>query len=208
MPDSERERQYSIAELEELTGQPRRTIHHYISTGLLPRAEGKGPSAYYTHEHYLKLRLISLLVDSGVRPELIQKSLAGWSVQDMERLVHLSEEQPLDDLDKIGRWLDRASNPPQRAAQRIGAQLSMAYDAAPQRAPRPASARPPADLLARAASNPLPSPTAWERIRIGDQLEIAYPLKNDRQQARKIEQLKDFVQHLFADELDDPTSTD
>ena len=71
---NDRER-YSISQLEEETGQQRRTIHHYISRGLLPKAEGSGPKAYYTREHYLRLRLISLLVQVGVGTDRIQTSL-------------------------------------------------------------------------------------------------------------------------------------
>ena len=48
----------TIRELEELTGFSARSIHHYISRGLLPGAQGSGPAARYGKEHLLRLKLI------------------------------------------------------------------------------------------------------------------------------------------------------
>ena len=96
---------YTIAELEEKTGQPRRTIHHYVSRGLLPKAEGRGPAAYYTREHYLKLSLIGLLAEAGIGTDMIQRSFETWSLDDMEQLVEMAQNQSIDDLDTLGRWL-------------------------------------------------------------------------------------------------------
>ena len=212
------DRQYSIGELEEQTGQSRRTIHHYISTGLLPRPEGKGSGSYYTHEHLLKLRLITLLAEAGLKPELIQNSLEGWTEHDMQGLVDMAEGQTFDDLDKIGRWLRKAA-PAAQPARRMARDLERfdAELAAPSEAPRrysamtartvmaseqnlpPRSWRPPASPHPQRPS--LPSSEHWERIRIGDRLEISYPIKNDRAFSEKIHRLREFLEHLFEEEL-------
>jgi len=229
------QQRYSISQLEEETGQQRRTIHHYISRGLLPKAEGSGPKAYYTREHYLRLRLISLLVEAGVGTDLIQSSLEGWSAEDMERLVSMAEGQQLDDLDKLSRWLNRSELPlqdmdvallmdeaagahePPPAARRIAEDL---FDweregGSPKDAPmrgRPAQrnmnlgfssdAMRMSSASSKPPSAPLPRPDHWERIRIGEDLEISYRSKGNRLTGKKIHQLKEVVRSLFADELE------
>lgn len=238
---NDRER-YLISQLEEETGQQRRTIHHYISRGLLPKAEGSGPKAYYTREHYLRLKLISLLVEAGVGTDLIQTSLAGWSLEDMERLVNLAEGQRLDDLDKLSRWLTRAEmpfpeyeaelllseEPETHPAKRIARDLTRLPRSEWTELREVAPGKPEQQRMnlgfesslmsTRAVSDdrslseppraPLPRPDSWERIRIGDDLEIAYRAKSDRRMGKKIYQLKELLRTLFAEELarDSPTN--
>jgi len=48
---------YRRADLE-AEGFPPTTIRYYISLGLLPRAHGRGPHAYYTDEHLNRLKAI------------------------------------------------------------------------------------------------------------------------------------------------------
>jgi len=217
---SETER-YSIAELEETTGQPRRTIHHYISRGLLPKAEGSGPKAFYTREHFLRLRLITLLVEAGVGTDLIQGSLERWSIEDMERLVNLAEGKSLDDLDKLGRWLNRADMPLETSEGALMPSRAIAHDLAEWQEgqflqkkstrPRPVqqsmhlgySSAPPASAAPSSPRASLPRPDRWERIRVGNDVEIAYRTKSDRSTRRKIQQLEELVAELFADELAD-----
>jgi DNA-binding transcriptional MerR regulator len=101
------EKRYSIGELEHVTGIKRRTIHHYISQGLLPPAVGSGPSAYYVQEHFLRLRLISLL-GNVVRTDKIKRALDLWSEDEMQRMVDLAEGRRVRDLDALRRWLGKS----------------------------------------------------------------------------------------------------
>jgi DNA-binding transcriptional MerR regulator len=101
------EERYSIGELEHMTGIKRRTIHHYISQGLLPQAVGSGPSAYYLQEHFLRLRLISLL-GNVVRTDKIKRALDLWSEDEMQRMVDLADGRRVRDLDTLRSWLGRS----------------------------------------------------------------------------------------------------
>lgn len=59
-------RAYSIRELEQVTGVPRTTIHFYLRTGLLPRAQKTAASrSLYTDEHVKILRTIAELKGQG-----------------------------------------------------------------------------------------------------------------------------------------------
>lgn len=45
------EPRFTLHELEEASGMPRRTIRLYVSRGLVPPALGRGRSSYYTRRH-------------------------------------------------------------------------------------------------------------------------------------------------------------
>ncbi|HEX5167178.1 MAG TPA: MerR family transcriptional regulator [Thermomicrobiales bacterium] len=83
---------WSVRELAEQAGTTVRTIHYYISEGLLPPPAGATRSATYSEAHLARLRLIGALRDEG---------LALASIR--QRLAPLSDEQALDvvaDLDE------------------------------------------------------------------------------------------------------------
>lgn len=52
---------YKISELAEEAGVTKRTIHYYISKGLLLPPEGTGVNSLYNDEHLKRLRLIKKL---------------------------------------------------------------------------------------------------------------------------------------------------
>lgn len=71
MPDQD----YSIQNLCDKTGLPRRTIHFYTQQGLLPPPNGAGPGARYDDRHLLRLQLIPLLRQQGLRLDQIRMQL-------------------------------------------------------------------------------------------------------------------------------------
>jgi DNA-binding transcriptional MerR regulator len=50
--------QFSIAEVEDLTGLTARTVRFYITEGIIPPAHGRGPSAKYDRNQVMRLRLV------------------------------------------------------------------------------------------------------------------------------------------------------
>ena len=69
--------EYSIQELSEITGLPRRTIHFYVQQGLMPPPEGAGVGTRYFEQHLLCLRLIPLLREKGLKLDEIRERLKG-----------------------------------------------------------------------------------------------------------------------------------
>lgn len=78
--------EYSIQEICERTGLPRRTIHFYTQQGLLPPPAGAGLGARYSAIHLLRLRLIPLLRRRGLRLDQIRERFDQSTLEELERL--------------------------------------------------------------------------------------------------------------------------
>ncbi len=82
------EQDYSIQDLCDLTGLPRRTIHFYTQQGLLPPPSSAGLGARYTGQHLKRLRLIPLLRQKGLRLDQIRERFQTASDEELETLIH------------------------------------------------------------------------------------------------------------------------
>ena len=59
----------------------------YVQQGLLPPPSGAGLGARYAEEHLLRLRLIPLLRQQGLRLDQIRAKLAGQQVSELQALA-------------------------------------------------------------------------------------------------------------------------
>jgi DNA-binding transcriptional MerR regulator len=57
---------YTIKELSDITGYPRRTIRYYIQIGLLESPEGRGRRGLYSDSQLTKLKTIKSLQEKGM----------------------------------------------------------------------------------------------------------------------------------------------
>jgi DNA-binding transcriptional MerR regulator len=78
---------YTIQDLCDRTGLPRRTIHFYTGQELLPPPVGAGPGAFYTTEHLVRLHLIPLLRRQGLRLDEIRQKFHNLTPEDCARLL-------------------------------------------------------------------------------------------------------------------------
>ncbi len=97
-------KEYSIQELCDKTGLPRRTIHFYSQQGILPPPDGVGLGAHYYEGHLVRLMLIPALRKQGLRLDDIRSRLAGM------------------DLDSLKALYDQVREPPQPAAAKMTGQ--------------------------------------------------------------------------------------
>jgi DNA-binding transcriptional MerR regulator len=86
---------YSIQDLCEKTGLPRRTIHFYSQQGLLPPPAGAGPGTRYDDRHLLRLQIILRLRQQGLRLDDIRQRLQGVDLSDLHSLQK-QLEMPLE----------------------------------------------------------------------------------------------------------------
>lgn len=106
---------YEIAELEEETGIPARTIRYYISRGLLAPAYGRGPSATYDLGHLLRLRLITRYKQERRPLDEIRERLGEMSDADVEAALGMQVAPPTDTWRRIMLHRDielHVRNPP------------------------------------------------------------------------------------------------
>ncbi|MCC7140758.1 MAG: MerR family transcriptional regulator [Candidatus Eisenbacteria bacterium] len=73
------ERTYSIQELVQASGVPRRTVRYYVQLGLIPAPEGAGRGHYYRDEHLRRLIRLREWQDQGRSLEEIRAAFAGES---------------------------------------------------------------------------------------------------------------------------------
>lgn len=81
---------YDIQELVTQSGVPRRTIYFYVQQGVLPPPEGAGLAAHYTEDHLLRLRLIPLLRQEGLRLDDIRARFTQLSGEEMRSMLSSS----------------------------------------------------------------------------------------------------------------------
>lgn len=86
------ETRYTIQDLCDRTGLPRRTIHFYTGQELLPPPVGAGPGAYYTAEHLARLRLIPLLRRQGLRLDEIRRKFQSLQPAEFFNLLAALEQ--------------------------------------------------------------------------------------------------------------------
>ena len=70
------EPRFSLAELVEASGLAERTVRHFIASGLVPPALGRGRSRYYTPEHLARLELVARLRADRLSVDEIRERLA------------------------------------------------------------------------------------------------------------------------------------
>jgi DNA-binding transcriptional MerR regulator len=84
---------FDIQKLVNESGVPRRTIYFYVQQGLLPPPQGAGLAAFYTQEHLLRLHLIPILRDAGLRLDDIRGRFAQMSSDEMRLQVKEAGER-------------------------------------------------------------------------------------------------------------------
>ncbi len=91
------ESEWSVRDLAEQAGTTVRTIHYYISEGLLPPAAGTTRNASYSAAHLARLRLIAALREEGLALSRIR-----------QRLAPLSDEQAIEVAGELDTYLSQA----------------------------------------------------------------------------------------------------
>ena len=84
--------EYRISELAEKAGVSKRTIHYYISKGLIPPALGAGVNSTYNDEHLYRVMYIKALQSQYFPLDKIKTMVTGLSLNDVREKI---EEQLL-----------------------------------------------------------------------------------------------------------------
>jgi DNA-binding transcriptional MerR regulator len=85
------ESMYSIAQICQLCGLPRRTIHFYTQQNILPPPIGLGAGAKYDDSHLNRLRAIPILRKSGKKLDQIREVFEHLSDQEICEFVNKNQ---------------------------------------------------------------------------------------------------------------------
>ncbi len=83
--------EYTIQELSDLTGVPRRTIHFYTQQEILPPPEGAGLSTRYRQIHLVRLKLVPILRQEGLRLDQIRNYYKSQAPAELESRLAKAE---------------------------------------------------------------------------------------------------------------------
>lgn len=87
------EKRFRIGELSERAQVTRRTVHYYLSRGLLPNSEGKGVGTYYSDEHLYRILLIKKLQESYLPLDEIKNIITRLSLEEVKEQLDNKAEQ-------------------------------------------------------------------------------------------------------------------
>src|SRR5512133_1278980 len=93
---------YDIQDLVNVSGVPRRTVYFYVQQGVLPPPEGAGLAARYGEDHLLRLRLIPVLRQQGLRLDEIRARFAKMSADEMRQALAAGQVASKGDAPKAG----------------------------------------------------------------------------------------------------------
>jgi DNA-binding transcriptional MerR regulator len=114
------ELEYTISELEKLTGFPRRTIHFYTKQRLIPPPKGRAGGARYSNIHVFRLRLIKHLQPTQLKLTGIKQYLDSLPQRDLETQFEKLEREAIEKLrNKSGRPDKSKSTPIQSLLERL-----------------------------------------------------------------------------------------
>jgi len=77
--------EYRVSELAEKAGVTKRTIHYYISRGLIPPPEGMGVGSTYREEHLVRILLVKKLQEQYLPLDRIRQIMASLSLEQVKQ---------------------------------------------------------------------------------------------------------------------------
>jgi DNA-binding transcriptional MerR regulator len=136
------ELEYTISELEKLTGLPRRTIHFYVKQRLIPPPKGRAGGARYSNIHVFRLRLIKHLQPTQLKLTGIKRYLDSLPRRDLELQFEKLEREAIEKLRGKTTRADRTKLEPIQ------------------------------DMLAQLSESRAVRVTAWQKFEIAEGIEI------------------------------------
>jgi DNA-binding transcriptional MerR regulator len=92
---------YTIDQICEMTGVPRRTVRYYVEEGLLERPIGRGRGGNYLDSHVERLRKIKSLQEQGWTLSSIERHLKIRSTADALEVLSAAESSWQEKVDRL-----------------------------------------------------------------------------------------------------------
>jgi DNA-binding transcriptional MerR regulator len=209
---------YSLNDLARLSGINARTIRYYLTQGLIPRSGESGPGAHYTQGHLDRLLLIKRLQAEYLPNAEIRRRLAPLSDADVADLVGKTDDSKptaptTSALEYVRNLLAPASSArvEQPVLRRVAMTRSVAFEPparaeeAPARldeetaAPHAAMSMPTAPPSVE-KQTPIPERSQWERLSLGENIELHIRRPLSRPEQRRVERLITIARQVLDEE--------
>jgi DNA-binding transcriptional MerR regulator len=160
--------EYTITELEKLTGLNRRTIHFYTKLRIIPPPKGRAGGARYSNIHVFRLRLIKHLQPTHLKLTGIKEYLDSLQQRDLEMQFEKLEREAIEKLRA------KASRSGQSEKSKSG---------------------PIQNLLEKIADSRQVGKSSWHRFEIADGIEIG--IRDDKLRQHEMS-INDWINKLAA----------
>jgi DNA-binding transcriptional MerR regulator len=196
---------FSIEDLEKHSGLSTRTLHYYMSKGLLPGPETRGKYASYTQEHLDRLDLILILKEMHLPLDEI-KAILDQLTPDEIRHYRDSQEDLLEKLKstKPGTDEDSKKTKPGSALNYIksleeaqSAHETIAESSELFASNRRRSFKIEAPKMQIDRNMAEPKPEIWRRVILADGVELNIRESSDKEVRYKVDRLLSFARSLF-----------
>jgi DNA-binding transcriptional MerR regulator len=204
--------EYNLSELAAATDLSPRTIRYYIAEGLVPSPGREGPATRYPDSTLARLRLIARLREAHQPLAEIRARLEGLTNEELAELVAaaapvapihaVAEGSALDYVRSVlggtGAIPTEGRRPERFLMARVTPTMGVAAGmSAPMRGPvAPAPAAPSQSAAAQA-----PERSQWERIALGNHIELHVRRPLGGRDNRMVERLIAFARQLQREEL-------
>jgi DNA-binding transcriptional MerR regulator len=203
--------EYNLSELAAATDLSPRTIRYYIAEGLVPSPGREGPATRYPDSTLARLRLIARLREAHQPLAEIRARLEGLTDEELAELVALAapvapihaiaEGSALDYVRSVlggtGAIPTEGRRPERFLMARVTPTMGLAARmSAPMRGPAAPSPAAPSQTAA-----PAPERSQWERIALGNYIELHVRRPLGGRDNRMVERLIAFARQLQREEL-------
>jgi DNA-binding transcriptional MerR regulator len=159
--DRDSRHDYTVSDLESLTGINRRTIHFYVKEGVLPAPQGAGGGARYGEEHLLRLQLTRDLQKSHLKLSGIKEAMDRLSLEQMRVMAKKagSPSKPWD-MHALEGWVESRVHRGIEGPAWNRSMLDLVGGSSASKSPRRADEKIPS------------AGESWERIRVAEGFEV------------------------------------
>jgi DNA-binding transcriptional MerR regulator len=201
--------EYTLEDLENMSGLSLRTLRFYIQEGLLPGPDTRGKFARYSQNHLNTIHFIDRLKKVHMPLKQIRHLLETMSNEDIERIIQsqtggniiFSSPQLFIEEDNSGKLKGDQNKSSAleyiRSLENLQGSLKVNESNTRYYAP-PAPSRVPASLKEAPTIQPVKDGETWQRIHLADGLELQVREPIGKEQEQVVTELIEITNKLFS----------
>ena len=200
--------EFTLEDLEKMSGLSIRTLRFYIQEGLLPGPDTRGKFARYSRKHLDTIRFIHRLKEVHMPLQQIRHLLDTMSSEDIERVIQSQSEKNFTltspQFFSKNKEIEEPSGKPERSSaldyirslENLKGRQKI-NDSPPHYKTPPAPSQPPLLSSEPSGSLPVRGGENWQRIRLAEGVELHVRQPMGREKEQTVEELIETAHELF-----------